>query len=323
MDLQYYTTVIAGDTILYNMEQMESVDGVRISISLSYVCLFFVLMIYKYEVVFRSGVIIVALLGLWWPFLFTIPYILVLWRYYVGLNVSTEQSLFIAQSLENMEESDSANTTNHWAVVVQQGERFLYTHAVGAVASGKGKKKPFKEMDQATLEGYRLTHVGYVTRVSRAQKMRELVADEPMPKSGYTCQEFAVDIAFQLSSSRTFTFMRMLLLWRIRTMSLGVIVAISVTLQILDYPLAKLLNIFVLTNLFVAMELARIGVHNQPQGRILPVFKAYLNYPTKKNFLQLFLVVSALIVFYLRIGLLDTLMVLIVIMAACTNFQVK
>lgn len=304
------------------MLQLQSVDGVCISISLSFVCLFCVLTVRKYEVVFRCGVIIVALLGLWLPFLFAIPYILVLWRYYVGLNVSTEQKLFIARTLDNMEESDSSNTTNHWAVVVQQGERFLYTHAVGAVVSGKGEKKPFKEMDQATRKSYTLTHVGYVTRISRAQKMREIVAHEPMPRSGYTCQEFAVDIAFQLSSSRTFTFMRMLLLPRIRTMSFWVIAAISVLLHTLDYPPAKLLNVLVLTNLFVAVELARIGVHNQPQGRILPVLRAYVNYPKKQNFLQLFLVVSALIVLYLRIGLLDTLLVLIVIMVACTNFQV-
>lgn len=292
---------------------MESVYGVRVSISLSFLCLFCVLTVRKYEVVFRRGIIVVALLGLWKPFLFIIPYILVFWRYYVGLNVSTEQKLFIARLLENGEESDSSNTLNHWAVVVQQEERFLYTHAVGEVVSGKGKPIPFRKMEQDTLKKYTLTHVGYVTRVSREQKMREIVENEPM-RSGYTCQEFAVDIAFQLSSSRTFTFMKMLLLPRIRAVAFWVIVAISVVLQTLNYSPAKLLNFLVITNLFVAWELARIGVHNQPQGRILPVFKAYITYPKMQNFLQLFVVVLVLVFFYLRYGLLEALLVLFAIM---------
>lgn len=297
----------------------QGIDGVSIATSLSLVCLFCVLTLYKYEVLFRTGVIAVALLGLWSQFFYVLPYVFVLWRYYVGLNVTTELKMYIGRTVES-EASDSSNTTNHWIVVVQQEGRYIYTHAVGNVVMGKGTPKHFKAMSQETLNKYTLTHVGYVTKVNRLQKMKELVENEPM-RSGYTCQEFAVDIAFQLSGSRTFTFMRTLLLPRIRTAVFVAASVASVLLYFLNYSLGQMLNLAVVINLFVSMELARIGVHNQPQKSVLPVIKAYVNYPKKSNFLQLFMVSVVLLVMYARNGLLDTLIMLAAIVIASVNFQ--
>ena len=260
------------------------------------------------------------MLGLWSQFFYVLPYVFVLWRYYVGLNVTTELKLFIGRTVES-EESDSSNTTNHWIVAVQQEGRFLYTHAVGNVIMGKGTPKHFKPMNPETVSKYTLTHVGYVTTVNRLQKMTQLVENEPM-RSGYTCQEFAVDIAFQLSGSRTFTFMRSLLLPRIRTAVFAAASAVSVLLYVLGYSLGQLFNLAVVINLFVSMELARIGIHNQQhQKSVLPVLKAYVRYPKKSNFLQLFMVLVVLLIMYARNGLLDTLIMLAAIVIACINFQ--
>ena len=63
----------------------------RVAVSMSYICLFFVLTLYKYEVIFRTGVILVAVTGFFSPILYGLPYIIVLLRLLVGLNVTTDQ----------------------------------------------------------------------------------------------------------------------------------------------------------------------------------------------------------------------------------------
>lgn len=281
----------------------------RLAISLSYLCLFAVLVLYKYEILFRTAVLAIVILGLWSPVLYGIPYLLVLWRFFVGLNVSTDQSLHIGRSFESMDDSDASNTMKHWVVVVQNERRFLYTHAVGDVVSGRGKKKPFKHIAETKLrKTYSLALVGYVTRKGRELKMEEVINKEPM-RSGYSCQEFAIDIAFQLSGSRTYTFLKTMMLLRVRTVILYTSIAVSLLLYIFDFPTAKLINVAVIINVFTALELARIGVHNRPQTALLPVLQAYYNYPTSRNFIQLSLITVLYVVLYLRLGLLDTMFV--------------
>ena len=179
-----------------------------VGMSTSYVCLYVVLTYYSYEVMFRSGVIIVAVIGFFSPIFYGVPYIFIAWRVLVGMNVATDQKLYIARLRINHKDMDKddfsgSTTLNHWAVAIQDGDRYFYAHAVGNVVSGKGEKKEFVEIkEDELLTKYRLNHVGFVTRKQRETKIRELVDGEQM-KSGNTCQEFAVDIALQLSSSRT------------------------------------------------------------------------------------------------------------------------
>ena len=71
-----------------------------VAVSLSYICLFIVLTLYKYEVIFRTGVILVAATGFFFPILYGLPYIFVVWRVLVGLNVVTDQKLYIARRIE-------------------------------------------------------------------------------------------------------------------------------------------------------------------------------------------------------------------------------
>ncbi len=300
-------------TVSEFMEAFYTAVTPEIAISLSYFCLFAVLVLYKYEVLFRTALLVVVILGPWCPLMYGIPYFLVLWRVFVGLNVSTEQMLFIGRTFEQMEESDVSSTMNHWIVVVQKGSKFLYTHAVGQVVSGRGEKKPFRQIDESILKRkYCLVPVGYVTRKDRERKMEVFVDQEPM-QSGNTCQEFAVDIAFQLSSSRTYTFMKMMTILRIRTMIFYTAAAVSLLLYFFDFPMAKLFNVAVVINVFTAIELARIGVHNRPQKALLPVLRAYYNYPTNRNFFQLILISVLFVVLYVRLGLLETMFVGIII----------
>ena len=194
-------------------------------------------------------------------------------------------------------------TLNHWVVVIQDGTRYIYTHAVGAVVSGKGEKKPFRAIPENKLhEKYRLNHVGFVTRKQRERKLTEVVEFEPMV-SGNSCQEYAVDIAFQLSSSRTYTFVKTMALPRMRNTVFYIAVILSTVLMALGYSYARLLNPLILTNLFAAMELYRIGIHNQSQGAYLPVIRAYIRYPTTGNFLGLILLLSFMILLYQQLGI--------------------
>ncbi|XP_068678069.1 uncharacterized protein [Montipora capricornis] len=265
-----------------------------VAVSMSYICLFFVLTFFKYEVIFRTGVILVAAFGFFFPILYGLPYIIILWRILVGLNVATDQKLYIARCIEqiDMDKADFSGSTtlNHWAVVIQDSGGYVYTHAVGNVVSGEGIKIPFREIKEDKLGKYRLDHVGFVTRNQRETKTRELVDAEPMV-SGNSCQEYAVDIAFQLSSSRTYTFVKIMALPRMRNTVLFIAVALSTAFAVSGHPYARVLNPLFLTNLFAAWELSRIGIHNQAQEvdlrYISSVFRAYFIYPRRGDFFLL------------------------------------
>ena len=288
--------------------------GLSLAFSVSYICLFIVLTVYKYEVMFRTGVLIVAAIGLFFPILYGLPYMFIVWRVFVGLNVATDQKLFIGRHIghgnksieqNDMDKADFSGftTLNHWVVVIQDGARYIYTHAVGAVVSGKGEKKPFRAISKDQLhERYQLNHIGFVTRKQRDRKLTEVVDFEPMV-SGNSCQEYAVDIAFQLSSSRTYTFVKTMALPRLRNTVFYIAVILSTSLAVLGYSHAYLLNPLILTNFFAAWELSRIGIHNQAQGAYLPVIRAYIRYPTKGNFLVLLMIFVSMVYLYKRLGI--------------------
>ena len=287
----------------------------RTSTSLSLLILFAVLHFYKYEVMYKWLLAIVAVAGMWFPVLFCAPYFLILWRVFIGKNVTTERKMFIGErKSRNARDSvgidESSDTLAHWMVAVEteEMETFRYTHAVGRVVSGQGEKQPFVRKSADELkQKYSLTHVGYVTRRSTEQRMEEVVELEPM-KSGNSCQEFAVDIAFQLSSSRTYTFIKTMGIIRVRTFAFYLLFAVSLIAYVIDiHWLAKVFNVVVICNLFVALELSRIGYLNtRVQHGILPVLKAYIRYPTSWNFLQLFLISLILFVLHYKLGLIVT-----------------
>ena len=295
-----------------------------VALSLSYFCLFAVLVLYKYEMMFRTAVFTVAALGPLFPLLYSVPYLLIIWRVFIGLNVSTDQKLFVGRHISNtgkftepndMDKADFSGSTtlNHWVVVTQDGSNYYFTHAIREVVLGKGEKKPFKPIQrEVLLQKYQLSPVGFVTRKQRERKMKEVVDFEPM-KSGNSCQEYAVDIAFQLSSSRTYTFVKIMALPRIRNTVFYSAIAISIALSLLGYSIARVLNPLFWANLFASVELARIGFHNKSQEAYLPVIRAYIQYPTKWNFLQLVLISVSLVYFYVHFGIEDSIIVAMVI----------
>ncbi|CAB4041506.1 Hypothetical predicted protein, partial [Paramuricea clavata] len=166
----------------------------------------------------------------------------------------------------DMDKADFLGFTifNQWAVVIRDGDRYFCTQVVGNVISGEGIKIPFREMKKAQLDKYRLNPVGFVTQNQRETKTRDLVDAEPMV-SGNSSQEYAVDIAFHLSSSPTYTFVKIMALPRMRNAVFYCTVILSIVFIMLDHPFARLLNPLFLTNLFAAWELSRIGIHNQTQ----------------------------------------------------------
>lgn len=289
----------------------------QLCISASFIFLFITLHHYKYEIMYRYLVLTIAFLGLLHPLIYFIPYALILWRVFVGANVITQKKMFIGRHVQSRAESnDPSNASTHWVVAIEQDNSYLYTHAVGEVLSGKGKKKHFRRIGREKLNtSYILTHVGYVTRKNTEQKMVEVVDLEPMT-SGNTCQEFAVDISFQLSSSRTFTFMKTMAMLRVRTVVFYIVLSVSVVAYVTRlHWAANILNAIVICNVFVSIELSRIGIHNSGvQQGYLPVIRAYLNYPKPKNFIQLLLTSLVVLVLYYRMGLVESALIGFVIL---------
>ena len=222
---------------------------------------------------------IIAVVGCWFPAVLIIPYFLVFWRILIGINIQTDSKLLIGQRRLHNEphETDSSQTMSHWIVAIcpRDEEECEVIHAVGEVASGKGKKKYRKMLQKDMEEKYEVTCVGWVTRKDREQHTKSVIDNEPMA-SGYSCQEYALDIAFQLSCSRTYTFMKSIGLLRVRTVVYYSLLILSVMLYVvseyLHLPVIILVpispsffNPIIVTNCFVASEAFRLGYTNLRQ----------------------------------------------------------
>ena len=239
-----------------------------------------------------------SVFGCWFPSVLILPYFVVVWRMLIGRHIRTDSRLFIGErrgdSTSKEDEQDSissvSNSLSHWIVAVKvpaasgddqatsdprgyQDESYLIAHAVAEVISGRGIKLKFRQRSKTEVEEkYQLHHVGWVTRKEREYHMSQVVENEPMV-SGYSCQEFAVDIAFQISSSRTYTYIKSITLPRLRTMIYYAVVFFSAVVYLLnecfDQPVVvfipldpNMFNLVTVTNLFIATEVYRIGYTN-------------------------------------------------------------
>lgn len=249
-----------------------------------------------------------CVLGCLFPSVLILPYFLIVWRVLIGRHIQTDSPLFVGEhrsnSLSEEDEQDSLssspNSLSHWIVAVKvptnscwyvngkenpgdsgrsHGESYLVAHAVAEVISGRGIKLKFRQMSKTNVEKkYQLHHVGWVTRKQREYQMSQVVDNEPMA-SGYSCQEFAVDIAFQISSSRTYTYIKTITLMRLRAMiyySLTIFSAVVYLLhECFDQPVIVFIplnpgifNPATVTNLFIATEAYRIGCTNVRQENL-------------------------------------------------------
>lgn len=262
-------------------------DVFTLTMSLSFGVLGAVLLHRKFDAYFGCACLLTATFGYINDGVLMVPYFLVIWRVLLGRRIRTDTKLLIGQlrhrgadnawhdkSLSLDESQTSSNSFAHWIVAVEEGnEKYRITHAVGNVVSGKGEKKKYKSKErQVVKQEYLLHHVGWVTRKAREQHMEQVREKEKMA-SGYTCQEFAVDIAFQLSCSRTYTFMRLFTLLRLRTAIYFVFLCFG-GVVFLFHIITKepvivfvtidpyLFNPFMITNVFIAMEAYRLGYTN-------------------------------------------------------------
>lgn len=257
-------------------------DVFILSTCLSFGLLGTVFLYRKFDPYYGGLCFLVAALGYWCPFLLILPYFLVSWRVLIGRHIKTDAQLLIGRhrrSMHTAAESTSTDSTaaslSHWVVAVkpENSDSYRMTHATGEVVSGLGERRPFVWRDKEWMEErYEMHHVGWVTRKEREEHMQRVHENEPMA-SGYTCQEFAVDIAFQISSSRTYTFIKCIALLRARTMvyfSLVLISALVLLYQkctnsqvIVLVPInPELFNPMMMMNLFIAIEAYRIGYTN-------------------------------------------------------------
>jgi len=259
-----------------------------LSTSVSFGVLGTVLLYRKFDVYYGGVCLFIAALGYFCPFLLILPYFVVVWRVLLGRHMQTDAKLFIGQHRRHrrskdhvLQPSDSSTTSlTHWIVATQNenSDDYRMTHATGEVVSGLGERRPYKIKSREWMEErYDLHHVGWVTRKERENHMQQVQENEPMA-SGYSCQEFAVDIAFQISSSRTYTFMKCVTLTRVRTVIYFSIMLFSVLVflwqnwtnqaVIVFVPInPELFNPMVITNIFIAMEAYRLGYTNLRRER--------------------------------------------------------
>ena len=277
-------------------ERMDP-DVIVLTVSFSFAILGAVLLFRKFDAYFGIMCLLIAIFGYFYPGVLIAPYFMVVWRVLLGQRIRTDAKLLIGQKRGDRDcnnigkpEDDvdptsdqmeaSSNSLSHWIVAVGgNSEDYSVIHAVGNVVSGKGNKK-FKLKYKALVEqDYILHHVGWVTRRERTEHMVRVQEHEPMASS-YSCQEYAVDIAFQISCSRTYTYIKCLTLARVRTgiylfiMCFGGLIftihkftdqAVIVLVPINPY----FFNPMMITNVFIAMEAYRLGYTNLRQERHL------------------------------------------------------
>lgn len=268
-------------------------DVLALTISLSFGSLGAVLLYRKFDVYYGSVCLLTAAFGIKYPILFIFPYFFVAWRVFVGRSIRTDAKLLIGQRRRpngeaaplwdsprlqpkhSDESRTSSNSLAHWIVAVEESnDKYCITHAVGEVVSGKGKKMPYKDKQKEEVEQrYLLHHVGWVTRKARKEHMEEVREMERM-ESGNSCQEYAVDLAFQLSCSRTYTFMKLVILPRWRTMIYFILLAVVSFHIVANKPVVVfvainpyIFNPFVITNIFIAVEANRLGYTNLRQEK--------------------------------------------------------
>lgn len=252
-------------------------DLFALSTSISLCLLGAILLVRKFDYYYGILCFVIAPLGYFYmPSLLVAPYYFVVWRMLIGRHMQTNANLFVGQIREQTTPT-SSDTTSHWIVafMCENSASYYVAHAVGAVISGRGKPLPFEPKPKTEIEQkYSLHHVGWVTRKERDTHMQKVQSNEPMA-SGYSCQEFAVDIAFQISSSRTYTFIKCFTLVRWRTVLYLVLAGFSVAMFLvqtytdINEPVVIIIpinfeffNFVMFTNLFVATEAYRLGYTN-------------------------------------------------------------
>ena len=235
----------------------------------------------RFDRYFAGMCVIIAVVGCWFPAVLIVPFFLVFWRILIGRNIQTDSKLLIGQERfhDKPHDTDSSQTTSHWIVAICPNSdsevECQVIDAVGEVVSGKGIKKSRKMLRKDMEEKYEVTCVGWVTRKDREQHKKSVIDNEPMA-SGYSCQEYALDIAFQLSCSRTYTFMKSIGLLRVRTVVYYSLLMLSVMLYVVSeylhlpviilVPISpSLFNPVIVTNCFVASEAFRLGYTNLRQ----------------------------------------------------------
>lgn len=258
----------------------DDTDVFILALSLSFGGLGAVLLYRKFDVYYGNACLLTAAFGFLYPALFIIPYFFVVWRVFVGRSIRTDAKLLIGQlrhgAVPFLSESQmSSNSLAHWIVALDEGnDKYCVTHAVGEVVSGKGKKMPYKDKQKEEVEQrYVLHHVGWVTRKARKEHMEEVRKKERM-ESGNSCQEYAVDLAFQLSCSRTYTFMKSVTLPRWRTAIYFILLVVFSFHMLANKPVVLfvainpfIFNPFVIVNIFIAMEANRLGNTNLRQEK--------------------------------------------------------
>ena len=270
-------------------------------------------------------------LGYFFPCVQSLPFFVMFWVLLARSNEDKDMALYIGQ-LKNKENdfglseglSDESNTIAHWIVALDDGEdHFNVTHAVGLVSLGKGTKLPFTSREKGEVDSkYYLHHVGWMSRRNLSENMQLVTDNEPM-KSGYTCQEYAVDIVFQFSSSRTYTYIKILLLPRVRNFVCWSLIILSLMNYIVTevwhtqpliiiVPLStNVFNPITVFNTFTALECYRLGFTNNLLTQVtsshqsfrdrLQIMNANFYFVNNGDFLKFLVVTLYLAIFYMYI----------------------
>ena len=156
-----------------------------------------------------------------------------------------------------------------------------------------------------------------MTKKKREKKLIEVVDFEPMV-SGNSCQEYTVDIAFQIPGSRTYIFMKTMALPRFCNTLFHVAILILPSLQCLVIlmleDLTRLLRL-ILTNLFATCSGSCHALESTMNHRahIYQWFKQTFDTPTRWNFLMLISIFVLMSYLYHRSGINNCIVVTIIL----------
>ena len=289
-----------------------------------------------FDIFLSTALVLISLLGYYFPFILVLIYVELYWRVLAGSRITTDCTIYIGRlyrkpkyrkQAANYTDNKSCETLNdnsviltaHWIVALDEGQdHFKVTHAVGNVLAGNGLKRPYKKKAKKEIHSkYRLYHVGWAMKQNRNEHM-ELVRDrQPIKFSGNTCQEYAIDIAFQLSCARTYTMVKSLFVPSLRTFIFLCLLIFSLLVEImnvtLDTPViiivpirTDVVNPITVINIYVALESYRFGYTNEPVKRTTRWYQELKNRKqhiysrpmSAAERLKLFIVIVYLAIFY-------------------------
>ena len=163
------------------------------------------------------------MVGHFWPSWLLIPYVVIVWRISKEFLESRRDSLQtqFPVSIGRRRSSPKHDQSVDWIVAVEVPPKkllgdspnrrlvnsneddkiYLVTKAVPKISPDESRKQLLKSQSELNGDDYQLLHVGWGCQPD----MSAIATNEPIPP-GYSCHESAINLAFQMTTSKVYTY---------------------------------------------------------------------------------------------------------------------